>query len=183
MLKEICERLDLLVQQAFPRSHPPAADGIGGPRPGSGVVCQFDCGTGPRAGGSTPSTATEHRKYCSSPTNSQKAQRSKPRNSRSRFSAPSSSATTRSPETFAKRAETSESRRSNPRSSWSHGLDACQLGAPVLSETLVSSGACVARNCLNVGKLSALWSSGFHSVAVNLALSELRSLASMRVRL
>ena len=52
-------------------------------------------GTGPRKGGSTPSTATEHRKYSfSSSTNSQNALRSKPRNFSSRFSAPSISATT-----------------------------------------------------------------------------------------
>ena len=110
----------------------------------SSLANQLSCaGTGPRAGGSTPSTATEHRKYCSSPTNSQKAQRSKPRNSRSSFSAPSSSSTTRSPATLAKRAETSESRRSNARSSWSDGSDTCLLGvAPPVRNSCITRCLC-----------------------------------------
>jgi hypothetical protein len=89
-------------------------------------------GIGPRKGGSTPSTATEHRKYCfSSSTNSQKALRSKPRNVSSCFSALSISAMTWSLATFAKRAERSESKRSNARSSSSDAPEAC-LGVAAL---------------------------------------------------
>ena len=81
-------------------------------------------GTGPRLVGCLPSTATEHKKYCcSSSTNSQNALRSKPRNLTSCINALSIAATTRSAGTFAKRTESSKSRRSNSRSSSSDGFD------------------------------------------------------------